>query len=159
MGTSVKSMIMNHIVHDLINVEDVKNDELLLTKYNTNKIRINTFMRRRVGSTSTLDDKSPNFYTANCVPIIKINQNAEEGIVHVVDRILPPVTKSLMELIRGREDMTFLQMIVDRTDFAEQLENANKRFTFFAPTDQAFEKLDPRTRQILMEGNACALSK
>lgn len=147
---------MSHIVPELINIEDVENEQLLVSAFDNTTIRMNIFPRP---PGSRADDESPYRYTANCAPISKYDQEAENGIVHVIDRVLMPVTKSLMDLVRDRSDMAVLQTVLDKTDLAKQLENADKQFTLFAPTDKAFEKLDPHIRRTIKEGKGCALSK
>lgn len=154
-GITTKSIIMSHIVPEIVNIEDIENEQLLVTAYENTTIRMNIFPRppgRRQ------EDESPYRYTANCASLSKIDQEAENGIVHVVDRVLMPVTKSLMDLIRDRSDMAVLQTVLDKTDLAKQLENHDKHFTLFAPTDAAFEKLDSNIRRTIKEGKGCALN-
>lgn len=155
-GITTKSIIMAHIVPDLISIQDIENEQLLVTAYENTTIRMNIFPRPP-GSRKSED--SPYRYTANCAPLSKVDQEAENGIVHVVDRVLMPVTKSLMELVRERSDMAVLQTVLDKTDLAKQLENTDKQFTLFAPNDKAFEKLDPNVRRTIKEGKGCALSE
>lgn len=47
---------------------------------------------------------------------------------------------------------------MESTNFAKLLKN-DGHYTIFAPTDAAFDKLDESTRQKLLNGDACALSK
>lgn len=148
---------MSHIVPELVSIEDVENEQLLVSAFDNTTIRMNIFPRPP--GLSRKNDESPYRYTANCAPISKYDQEAENGIVHVIDRVLMPVTKSLMDLVRDRSDMAVLQTVLDKTDLAKQLENADKQFTLFAPTDKAFEKLDPHVRRTIKEGKGCALSK
>lgn len=152
---------MNHIVPELISIEDVENEQLLVSAFDNATIRMNIFPRppgsRKGGEDGDADD-SPYRYTANCAPITKYDQEAENGIVHVIDRVLMPVTKTLMDLVRDRSDMAVLQTVLDKTDLAKQLDNADKQFTLFAPTDKAFEKLDPHVRRTIKEGKGCAMS-
>lgn len=155
-GITTKSIIMSHVVPEIINIEDVENEQLLVTAYDNTTIRMNIFPRP---PGSRKSDDSPYRYTANCAPISKADQESENGIVHVIDRVLMPVTKSLMELVRERSDMAVLQTVLDKTDLAKQLENSEKQFTLFAPTDKAFEKLDPNVRRTIKEGKGCALSE
>lgn len=159
---STKSIIMNHIVPDMVSVE---NEQLLVTKSENRTIRMNIFRRpppvslQPPSSSFAEYDERLHIYTANCVPISKFYQQAQNGIVHVVDRVLMPVSKSLMEMIRERADMAVLRTILEKTDLAEQLENSNKTYTLFAPTDKAFEKLDPKVQRSIREGKGCALSE
>lgn len=147
---------MSHVVPEVISIEDIENEQLLVTAHENTTIRMNIFPRP---PGSRKSDESPYHYTANCAPLSKVDQEAENGIVHVVDRVLMPVTKSLMELVRERSDMAVLQTVLDKTDLAKQLENNDKSLTLFAPTDQAFEKLDPNVRRTIKDGKGCALSE
>lgn len=155
-GITTKAIIMNHIVPEVISIEEIENEQLLTTKFENRTIRMNIFPRPP-GNRNKND--SPYQYTANCAPVSKVDQEAENGMIHVVDRVLMPVTKSLMELIREHDDMAVLQTVLDKTDLAKQLENSDKQFTLFAPTDKAFEKLDPHVRRTIKEGKGCAMSK
>lgn len=155
---TTKAIILNHIVPEIIDIEDVENEQLLVTDYENATIRMNIFPRP-LRFNSRNDDDSPYMYTANCAPITKANQEAENGIVHVIDRVLMPVTSTLMQLIRDRGDMAVLQTVLDKTDLAKQLANSEKQFTLFAPTDKAFEKLEPHLRRAIKDGKGCALSE
>lgn len=147
---------MAHIIPEIISIEDIENEQLLVSAYENTTIRMNIFPRP---PGSRKQDESPYRYTANCAPISKYDQEAENGLIHVVDRVLMPVTKSLLQLVRDRSDMAVLQTVLDKTDLAKQLENTEKQFTLFAPTDKAFEKLDPHVRRTIKDGKGCALSK
>lgn len=158
-GITTKDLIQSHIVPDVINIEDVENEQLLVTEYKNTTIRMNIFPRPP-GKNRDDDDSDYSYrYTANCAPLIKVNQEAENGIVHVIDRVLTPVTQSIMELLRERNDMAVMQTVLEKTDLTKVLANADKQFTLFAPTDSAFEKLDPQLRRTIKEGKGCALSK
>lgn len=100
-------------------------------------------------------------YTANCIPIVKANMFAQNGIVHKIESVLMPVKLNVMEIIRSRDDMTILKTVLQKTKMDSILEGdeAEKQFTIFAPTDSAFEKLDPQLKRKLKEGAACAESE
>lgn len=159
-GLTTKDIVLSHIVPQIIDIEDIENEQILNTEYETGTIRMNIFPRPPSANQNDDDDDSYNYrYTANCAPIVKVNQEAENGVVHVIDRVLTPVTKNIMELLRERSDMAVLQTVLEKTDLAKHLTNADKTYTLFAPTDQAFEKLDPHVRRTIKEGKGCALSK
>lgn len=149
-----KDIIKYHIVEDWINIEDIENEQLLPTAYKNTTIRINIFPR----PPSLEHFKYPYRYTANCAPITKVNQISSNGIVHVVEKVLQPVTKNILDIINERNDMTILKSILEKTKLDEIIKK-NNSITIFAPTDRAFEKLTPHLRRSLKEGNACALSK
>lgn len=156
-GVTTKDLIKSHIVDDVINIEDIENEQILVSKYANTTIRMNIFPKPP-GSSSG-EDEYPYRYTANCAPITKPNQEAENGIVHVIDRVLTPVTKTIIELVKERSDMAVLQTVLEKTNLAKMLGDGEKQFTLFAPTDSAFEKLDPHLRKSIKEGKGCALSE
>ncbi len=154
-GFTAKDLALNHIVDDWIDIQDIENEQILQTQYENLTIRMNIYPR------PPNDDSYPYMYryTANCAPITKVNQMAENGVVHMVDRVLGPVTKNLMELVRSRSDMAVLRTVLEKTDLAELLEKDTKHFTLFAPNDKAFGKLSEHLRKTMKSGNECAMSK
>lgn len=156
-GVTTKDLIESHIVDDVINIEDIENEQILVSKYANTTIRMNIFPKPP--GVNNIEDEYPYRYTANCVPITKPNQEADNGIVHVVERVMIPVTKTLIELVKERSDMAVLQTVLEKTNLAKMLGDGEKQFTLFAPTDSAFEKLEPHLRKTIKEGKGCALSK
>lgn len=150
-----KDLILNHIIDDWINIEDIENEQILVSEYDNRTIRMNIFP----APPNDLNYEYAYRYTANCAPLIKVNQMATNGIVHIVDGVLTPVTQNLMDIIRERSDMAVLKTVLEKTDLAKLLESDAKHFTLFAPTDMAFNKLDPQLRRTIKDANGCALSK
>lgn len=149
-----KDVILGHIVEDWYNIEDIQNEQLLTTAYENTTIRINIFPRPlNMNSFS-----HPYRYTANCAPIIKVNQMGDNGIVHVIEKVLTPVTKTIEEIINSRSDMSILKSILEKTNLMDDI-NKQNTVTLFAPTDDAFQKLEPNIRKSLKDGNGCALSE
>lgn len=154
-GFSSKDLALNHIIDDWIDIDDIENEQILQTQYENLTIRMNIYPRPP-------NDDSYEYmyrYTANCAPIVKVNQVAENGIVHMIDRVLSPVTKNLMDLVRDRSDMAVLRTVLEKTNLAELLEKETKHFTLFAPNDKAFSKLTEQLRKTMKNGNECAMSK
>lgn len=154
-GFTSKDLALNHIVDDWLDIHDIENEQILQTQYENLTIRMNIYPRPP-------NDDSYEYmyrYTANCAPLVKVNQMAENGIVHMVDRVMTPVTKNLMELVRSRSDMAVLRTVLEKTNLAELLEKDTKHFTLFAPNDKAFGKLNEHLRRTMKSGNECAISK
>lgn len=162
-GLNMKDVLLNHMVKSFVNIEDIDNEQLLNSEFNNLTIRMNVFPKIR--SLQSDDDGYRYLYTANCVPIIKPNTFAKNGIVHKVQRVLTPVTQNLMEIIRSRGDMTILRTVLEKTKMDKMLDGTSidsltpKQFSVFAPTDSAFEKIDPQLKRKIKEGAACAESK
>ncbi|KAJ6635572.1 Transforming growth factor-beta-induced protein ig-h3, partial [Pseudolycoriella hygida] len=153
-GFTSKDLALNHIVDDWIDIHDIENEQILQTQYENLTIRMNIYPRPP-------NDNSYEYmyrYTANCAPLVKVNEMAENGIVHMIDRVLTPVTKNLMELVRSRSDMAVLRTVLEKTNLADLLEKETKHFTLFAPNDKAFGKLNEHLRKTIKNGNECAMN-
>lgn len=158
-GTEVpaigENMARSHMIDDWINIEDIENEQLLVSEFDNITIRMNVFPRPP-------NDENYEYqfrYTANCVPLVKVNQVAENGIVHVIDRMLTPVLENVWDLIEDRNDMEIFKAVLRNTKLDVALrEESNKFLTVFAPTDKAFEKMDPNIRRTIEEGSGCAMS-
>lgn len=143
------------MVQGFVQIEDIENEQLLLSEYDNTTIRMNIFPKAPSDNTYEYRYR----YTANCVPLTKINTQAMNGIVHVVERVLSPVTRNLMDIVRSRSDMAVFRTVLEKTNLSELLEQEDKTFTVFAPSDSAFEKLAPNVRRTIKEGNGCAMSE
>ncbi|MGB0510218.1 MAG: fasciclin domain-containing protein [Flavobacteriales bacterium] len=68
----------------------------------------------------------------------------DNGVVHVIDAvILPPVeTTTVADIIAGSDDHFVLNAVLDSTGLDETLAGEGP-FTVFAPTDAAFDAIDP----------------
>lgn len=171
-GIRTKDLVLNHIVKGWVDVEDIQNEQILNTEFEKSTIRMNVFPKLQMyNQRESEEDVYPYLYTANCVPIVKPNKIASNGIVHMVDQVLMPVTKTVMELISERDDMTVFRTVLEKTNLGKYLagthdengvvwpDNAQRQVSIFAPSDSAFEKLDPQLRRKFKEGSACAASK
>ena len=73
---------------------------------------------------------------------------ADNGVVHVIDAVLlpptPEVTPTVAEIIANSPDHTVLAAVLDSTDLDVALSGTGP-FTVFAPTDAAFDAVDPMT--------------
>ena len=81
---------------------------------------------------------------------------ADNGIVHVIDAVLlpptPEVTPTVADIIANSADHTVLAAVLDSTDLDVTLSGEGP-FTVFAPTDAAFDAVDPMTLISLLLDN------
>ncbi|XP_042274314.1 transforming growth factor-beta-induced protein ig-h3 [Thunnus maccoyii] len=82
--------------------------------------------------------------TVNCARLIKPDQHATNGIVHVVDRVITAITNNVHTLIDVDEDLETLRTAIAAAGLTSILENEGQ-YTIFAPTNEAFEKIPPET--------------
>ncbi|XP_061582451.1 transforming growth factor-beta-induced protein ig-h3, partial [Cololabis saira] len=82
--------------------------------------------------------------TVNCARLIKPDQHATNGIVHVVDRVITAVSNDIMSFIDVDDDLETLRTALAAAGLTSLLES-DGHYTVFAPTNEAFEKIPPET--------------
>jgi uncharacterized surface protein with fasciclin (FAS1) repeats len=93
---------------------------------------------------------------ANCARVTSSDHMARDGLVHMVDKVLLPATKNVVDLMRSElKTGSFLNALSQVDGLLKELEGQGQ-FTVFAPTDKAMEALEPALKQMLMEGRDCA---
>jgi len=79
--------------------------------------------------------------TADGSPVVLPNQNATNGVIHVVDRVMFPIpTTSIPGEVTMRKEFSTLLAAVKAAGLVETL-SGDGPFTLFAPTDEAFAKI------------------
>ncbi|XP_060646574.1 transforming growth factor-beta-induced protein ig-h3 isoform X1 [Drosophila nasuta] len=147
--SKTSSIYKLHSVIGDVQLEDVPNEQLLQTELPGQKIRINSY---QLPPALGLE---PYRYAANCVPIEKHDKLSEQALVHTLNGVLKPISKTVMDIIRDRTDLSIMRAVLEKTNISAMLE-ADKPVTIFVPTDAAFDKLDPHFRRTLKEGRSCA---
>ncbi|KAJ4428398.1 hypothetical protein ANN_24418 [Periplaneta americana] len=187
-GTSMRDIVLGHMVPGFYDISELVNEQVLYSDNGNSSVRMNFYLA-----------PGERLVTANCARLTSVNNYATNGIVHVVDRMIRPVTKTLAELIAQDNQFAILRSQVKRifkslsslfhcsmrmtsvvqivakpkTSYFDLIPFSSDRFnllsktgllqklkepghiTIFAPTDSAFEKLDPAVRSRLMQGEAC----
>ncbi|XP_057706923.1 transforming growth factor-beta-induced protein ig-h3 [Corythoichthys intestinalis] len=82
--------------------------------------------------------------TVNCARLIKPDQHATNGIVHVVDRVITAVSNNLHALIDVDDDLETLRTAIAAAGLSDLLQSEGQ-YTVLAPTDEAFRKIPPET--------------
>ncbi|XP_075994460.1 transforming growth factor-beta-induced protein ig-h3 [Genypterus blacodes] len=80
--------------------------------------------------------------TVNCGRLIKTDQHATNGIVHVVDRVITAISNTVHTLIDVDENLETLRTAIAAAGLTNILESEGQ-YTVFAPTNEAFEKIPP----------------
>lgn len=82
--------------------------------------------------------------TVNCARLIKPDQHATNGIVHVVDRVITAVSNNVQTIIEVDDDLETLRTAIAAAGLTAMLETEG-HYTVFAPTNEAFEKIPQET--------------
>ncbi|XP_051935309.1 transforming growth factor-beta-induced protein ig-h3 [Hippocampus zosterae] len=82
--------------------------------------------------------------TVNCARLIKPDQHATNGIVHVVDRVITAVSGNAHALVDADDELETLRTAIAAAGMGGLLEGEGQ-YTVFAPTDEAFRKIPQET--------------
>lgn len=82
--------------------------------------------------------------TVNCARLIKTDQHATNGIVHVVDRVITAISNTVHSFIDTDDDLETLRTALAAAGLTSMLESEGQ-YTVFAPTNEAFEKIPAAT--------------
>lgn len=87
--------------------------------------------------------------TVNDARVVTPNVRADNGVIHVIDSVMMPETKNIVEIAQAAE-FTTLVKAVKAAGLVDAL-SSDGPFTVFAPTDDAFGKLDSGTLESLLQ--------
>ena len=83
------------------------------------------------------------------------NNHATNGIVHVVDKVIVPAEGTIADVLSADEHFKTMMDALEANDLGEMLSQPG-HFTIFVPTDEAFEKLDGKTRDRILGNGGCS---
>jgi uncharacterized surface protein with fasciclin (FAS1) repeats/uncharacterized protein (DUF2141 family) len=98
-----------------------------------------------VQGTSLLFAKTSAGVTVDGVTVTRADILAANGVIHVIDRVLFP--KDIFETVSQARQFNTLLTAAKAANLAEVLKKPDGNLTVFAPTDKAFEALQPGTLQ------------
>lgn len=87
--------------------------------------------------------------TIDGASITTADVDASNGVIHVVDEVLLPVTENLAQIAAANPDFTTLVGVLETADLLETVGGPGP-FTVFAPTDAAFEALPEEDREAIV---------
>ncbi|XP_036420888.1 periostin, osteoblast specific factor b isoform X2 [Colossoma macropomum] len=124
-----------HMANKRLLTKDLKNGMTVTSMYNDLSLHINHYPNGVV--------------TVNCARIIHGNQVATNGVVHVIDRVITAVGNTIQDVIDVEDDLSSLNTVATASGLMDMLGKPG-HFTLFAPTNDAFSKLDGDVMERLM---------
>jgi len=137
----LNSVLTSHVAPGYVRVSLVEDEDLIQTETSGSKIRINKY---------NIHGRKSQLVTANCLPMIRTDVKATNGMVHLVDGVLQPVTSNIKQLVRANPKLSIISKVLDVIELSE-----DGKFTLFAPTDEAFDKLSLNIREKILSGHSC----
>ncbi|XP_076320096.1 transforming growth factor-beta-induced protein ig-h3-like isoform X2 [Tachypleus tridentatus] len=143
-STDLENILTGHITKGYLKTGDLK-DELVLPSLRGNSgIRINIY------------NAPEKIVTANCGRIVKANNYARNGVIHVVDRVLPTPSQTVADIISSDPQFSTLKQLLSEAGLVQTLRDLRGHYTLFAPTDAAFvSHLQPKLLEQLLRGDSC----
>lgn len=129
--SDASDLVLSHVTGGILTTTTLE-DEQTITSANSKSstIRINFY-----------DMVDNGVMTANCKRVSSRNNLATNGVIHVVDEVLQPVTKSLTDIVSSNPQLSYLKTALGTSGISHDL-RLEGQFTLLAPTDNAFRKLD-----------------
>ncbi|KAI4878238.1 hypothetical protein NFI96_020366, partial [Prochilodus magdalenae] len=124
-----------HMINKRLLTKDLRNGLTVSSMYNDLNLHINHYPNGVV--------------TVNCARIIHGNQVATNGVVHVIDRVITAVGNTIQDVIEVDDELSSLSTIATASGLMDKLGQPG-HFTLFAPTNDAFNKLDGDHMERLM---------
>ncbi|XP_017545484.1 transforming growth factor-beta-induced protein ig-h3 [Pygocentrus nattereri] len=115
-----------HMVNKRLTSEDLKHGSSFPSMYQDFDVHIQHY--------------SNGIVTVNCARLVKTDQHATNGIVHVVDRVITAITNNVNSFLDTDEELESLQTAIAAAGLTGMLESEGS-YTIFAPTNEAFKKI------------------
>ncbi|XP_061595339.1 periostin-like [Cololabis saira] len=125
-----------HMVNHRVLTKDMKDGKMVTSMYSDQKLYFNHYPNGVV--------------TVNCARIIHANQVATNGVVHVIDRVISAVSKTIKEVLDLEDSLVTFSTAATAAGLMDKLDQPGQ-YTLFAPTDEAFDKLGPGYFERIMD--------
>ncbi|KAG8178932.1 hypothetical protein JTE90_024906 [Oedothorax gibbosus] len=122
----LQNLLTDHMVSGFHKMDDFRDRQLIQAAHQDSHIRMNVYH---------VPEK---VVTANCVPVLSGDHFARNGIIHVIEKVLPVPSRSVADIIAGDSQFSVLKGLLSRAGLVQTLRNTNRTFTIFAPTNHAF---------------------
>ncbi|XP_052067282.1 periostin-like [Mytilus californianus] len=123
--TVLTTILLYHLTNGVIRSTDARN-ELTVESVAGLKIRFNVYQHNKA-------------VTVEGAKISKLDLNASNGIVHVIDKVMIPPTGGIVDLVSGNKDLSTLLSLVQKANITGIIQR--DPLTVFAPTNAAFSRL------------------
>ena len=140
---ALDEILKAHMVQGFLDTADV-HDEDVLKSVNGHDIRLtvyNTYPQRAV--------------MANCAKVTSRDHYSTNGVVHIVDKVMMPATKTLKEMVETDIQLSSLRAVLEKSNLLDTLAQPGQ-LTLLAPNNNAFGNLDQETIAKLEKGNGCS---
>lgn len=87
--SEVRTVVRGHMVPGVYLTSNFRDEQILETENSQANIRINLY------------NAPGRIYTANCVRLVSTNNYAQQGVIHMLDGVMKPATKTIGQLLES----------------------------------------------------------
>ncbi|XP_050456093.1 fasciclin-1 isoform X2 [Cataglyphis hispanica] len=130
----IREILKLHYVKQKLTLDNIKNKSVsqVATAADRKKLYFNVVQGPRGNQTVTVEGGGVN------ATIITANIAATNGIIHIIDRLLGVPYTTVFDKLRTDPMLNSTYFLGQRHNFNDQLNDTTKRFTYFAPHDDAW---------------------
>ncbi|XP_052249888.1 transforming growth factor-beta-induced protein ig-h3-like isoform X2 [Dreissena polymorpha] len=143
----LKQVLTFHVTSGRDYSTALSNDMLVASLNTPNKIRVNIYQ--------TVDTQ---IYTVDGATIVTYDQNATNGVIHVIDKVMFPIPMGPITSVAAlNPNFGTLIYCLQQGQLLETLSGAGP-FTVFAPNNAAFDKLPPNALSDLLSNQTALVA-
>jgi len=141
----MQNILAGHMIQGFVTTKDMKTEELI-TSFNVDndEIRITTY-----------PTKPETTIMANCAKVTSKDNYATNGVIHMVNKVIAPAKNTIFDILAADDQFKTFKGALEAKGLNEMLSKAG-HYTVFAPTDEAFEKLDELTKEKVLGNGGCS---
>ncbi|KAB7507990.1 Periostin, partial [Armadillidium nasatum] len=140
-GNPNNPILLYHIVPTKLRSDDFEGDQVVETRHQGHNLRINKY--------------SNGMTTINCNLLVRKDQEASNGIVHIIDGVLDPSLGIATNVADMDARFRVLAEMLNKSGYINVLRTLQDSITILAPSDEAFQKLaDSRREKIINDREA-----
>lgn len=135
---------------------------LLPTKLQSDEFQANTLAEtRHQGHNIRINKYSNGMTTINCALLIRKDQQAVNGVVHLIDSVLDPnvgILQNVADMVLNDGRFSVLAEILEKSGYINVLRTLQDSITILAPSDEAFQKLPESRRDKIINDREARLA-
>ncbi|ODN05167.1 Transforming growth factor-beta-induced protein ig-h3, partial [Orchesella cincta] len=142
--SKLEKALLGHMLEGRISTDDFVDEKVVFSENRDSVIRMNTW---NIGNERVK--------TVNCARLTSINHKCSNGMVHMIDRMFKPVSRSISDVIGGDPELSLLNTLFASSGLMPMLSDKNQHLTLFAPTNAAINKLGHAILHKMQHGDPC----
>ena len=126
---ALDEILKAHMVSGFMDTASIQDEDVLKTVngYDIRMTVYNTYPQRAV--------------MANCAKVTSRDHYSTNGVVHIIDKVIMPATKTLKEMIESDVQLSGLKALFEKSNLLDKLGEPGQ-WTLLAPNNKAIASLD-----------------